>query len=111
MYRLSDPDPLQHNASAYETDVKNVKHESDIGPELIHIYQVENKGPSDIHEAQVFILWPSFRPNGDPLLYLTSQPIIEGMAHCEIVEDVNHKQGSCSMSSLSTSGSKMRAQF
>ena len=111
MYRLSDPDPLQHNSSAYEVDIENVRHESEIGPELIHIYQVENRGPSDIHEAQVFILWPSFRPNGDPLLYLTSQPIIEGMAHCEIVEDVNHKQGSWPMSSLSTSGSKMRAQF
>ena len=88
--RLSDPDPLRHNSSAYETvEMANIRHESEIGPELIHIYQVENKGPSDIEEAQVFILWPSFRPNGDPLLYLTSQPIIEGMAKCEIVEDVN----------------------
>ena len=75
---MSDPDPLRHNSSAYDIDVENIKHESEIGPELIHIYQVENKGPSDIVEAKVFILWPSFRPNGDPLLYLTSQPIIEG---------------------------------
>lgn len=56
------------------------------------MYQVENKGPSDIEEAQVFILWPSFRPNGDPLLYLTSQPMVEGMAKCEVVEDVNPYQ-------------------
>ena len=61
IFRLSDPDPLTYNASAYETDLENIKHESEIGPELIHIYQVENKGPSDIEEAQVFILWPSFR--------------------------------------------------
>ena len=89
---MSDPDPLTYNATAYESDLENIKHESEIGPELIHIYQVENKGPSDIEEAQVFILWPSFRPNGDPLLYLTSQPQIEGRARCEFVEDVNPYQ-------------------
>merc|ERR1719232_1803941 len=89
---LSDPDPLRHNATAFEINPENIKHEAEIGPELIHIYQVENKGPSDIEEAQVFILWPSFRPNGDPLLYLTSQPIIEGMARCDVVEDVNPYQ-------------------
>ena len=88
-FRLSDPDPLRHNSSAYDIDVENIKHETEIGPELIHIYQVENKGPSDIVEAKVFILWPSFRPNGDPLLYLTSQPIIEGLGNCDIVENVN----------------------
>ena len=80
---------MRHNSSAYDIDVENIKHESEIGPELIHIYQVENKGPSDIVEAKVFILWPSFRPNGDPLLYLTSQPIIEGLAKCDIVDNVN----------------------
>ena len=91
--RLSDPDPLRHNSSAYDIEnTENIKHESEIGPELIHIYQVENKGPSDIVEAKVFILWPSFRPNGDPLLYLTSQPIIEGLATCDIVENVNPYQ-------------------
>merc|ERR1719232_467571 len=89
---LSDPDPLRHNATAFEINPENIKHEAEIGPELIHIYQVENKGPSDIEEAQVFILWPSFRPNGDPLLYLTSQPIIEGRAQCDFVEDVNPYQ-------------------
>ena len=86
---LSDPDPLSHNASAYPVPREDIRHESEIGPELVHIYQVENRGPSDILEAQVFILWPSFRPNEEPLLYLTSQPIVEGLARCEIVEDVN----------------------
>merc|ERR1719412_647825 len=108
---LSDPDPLQHNSSAYEADIENVRHESEIGPELIHIYQVENRGPSDIHEAQVFILWPSFRPNGDPLLYLTSQPMIEGMAHCEIVEDVNHRQVEVDRYHTKSSVSRPRPDF
>ncbi len=104
---LSDPDPLRHNSTAFENvNLETVRHESEIGPELIHIYQVENKGPSDILEAQVFILWPSFRPNGDPLLYLTSQPIIEGMARCDIVEDVNPFQVDVDRYHMSSSSSK-----
>ncbi len=108
---LPDPDPLRHNSSAYSSELENILHESEIGPELTHIYQVENKGPSDIIEAevrnnlilnfslvivffsnQVYILWPSFRPNGDPLLYLTSQPTIDGMGTCDFVTDVNPYQ-------------------
>ena len=47
------------------------------------------QGPSDILEAEVYILWPSFRPNGDPLLYLTGQPLVEGKGRCAFVADVN----------------------
>jgi hypothetical protein len=39
---------------------------------------------------QVYILWPSFRPNGDPLLYLASQPTVEGgHGKCDFVTEVN----------------------
>ena len=76
------------NFDIKETDV-DLLTEQDIGPEVTHIYQIENKGPSDIIEAQVYILWPSFRPNGDPLLYLTRQPIVEGKGRCSYVTDVN----------------------
>ena len=93
--RLADPQPLQHNVSNYPvmtespTTTDLLLTESDIGPEVTHIYQIENKGPSDILEAQVYILWPSFRPNGDPLLYLTYQPLVEGKGRCDYVSDVN----------------------
>jgi len=92
---LADPQPLQHNVSNYPvmtespTTTDLLLTESDIGPEVTHIYQIENKGPSDILEAQVYILWPSFRPNGDPLLYLTYQPLVEGKGRCDYVSDVN----------------------
>ena len=53
----SDPEPLRHNVSAFEeldlNDRSSDLHESDIGPEVTHIYQIENKGPSDILLAQV----------------------------------------------------------
>ena len=34
--------------------------EDQLGPEVIHIYDVKNKGPATIKEAEVFIMWPSF---------------------------------------------------
>ena len=55
----------------------------------IESYKVENRGPSDIEEAEVYILWPSFHATDDPLLYLTAQPQIEGPGVCQYVSDVN----------------------
>jgi hypothetical protein len=58
-FRSSDPEPLRHNVSAYEeidvSERTSDLHENDIGPEVTHIYQIENKGPSDILLAQVWI--------------------------------------------------------
>ena len=51
--------------------------------------QVENRGPSDIESAEVYILWPSLRGEDQPLLYLTGQPIVEGPGSCHYVSDVN----------------------
>ena len=50
---------------------------------------MENRGPSNIEEAEVYILWPSYRQVDDPLLYLTAQPQIEGPGKCQLVVDVN----------------------
>ena len=51
--------------------------------------QVENKGPSNISEAEVYILWPSMRETEAPLLYLTAQPQLDGAGRCQYVSDVN----------------------
>lgn len=56
---------------------------------LTHYTILFIQGPSDVLEAEVYILWPSFRPNGDPLLYLTGQPLVEGKGRCAFVADVN----------------------
>ena len=58
-------------------------------PVLKHPPQVENRGPSDIESAEVYILWPSLRGIDQPLLYLTGQPIVEGPGSCHYVSDVN----------------------
>lgn len=85
---LPVPNLVTYNKTSYEID-DEILDEADIGPEVTHIYQVENRGPSDIEEAEVYILWPSFRQLDDPLLYLTAQPQIEGPGRCQYVSDVN----------------------
>jgi len=85
---LPVPTLVTYNKTSYKSD-DEILHETDIGPEVTHIYQVENRGPSNIEEAQVYILWPSFRQVDDPLLYLTAQPQIEGPGKCQFVVDVN----------------------
>jgi len=85
---LPVPNLVTYNKTSYEIE-DEILDETDIGPEVTHIYQVENRGPSDIEEAEVYILWPSFRQLDDPLLYLTAQPQIEGPGRCQYVSDVN----------------------
>jgi len=85
---LSVPNLVTFNISSYEPD-QDITEESDIGPEVTHIFQVENQGPSDIIEAEVYILWPSSHYSSRPLLYLTEQPVVEGPGHCQYVSDVN----------------------
>merc|ERR1719443_2523481 len=85
---LPVPTLVTYNKTSYELE-NEMMDETDIGPEVTHIYQVENRGPSDIEEAEVYILWPSFRQVDDPLLYLTAQPQIEGPGKCQFVVDVN----------------------
>ena len=50
----------------------------------------------------MYILWPSFRQDGDPLLYLTAQPLVEGPGRCEYVTDVNTFNIKVSTSQTST---------
>lgn len=47
--------------SLYEGDIHN---EMDIGPQVFHVYNIRNKGPSDIVEAQAIFLWPSYTLSG-----------------------------------------------
>ena len=49
---------------------------------VVHVYEVDNKGPSTIDKAFVYIYWPSFNVNGQPLLELTREPIIKGNGVC-----------------------------
>ena len=62
VYGSSKPDPVFHNVSFYRG--KTQLNESQLGPEVIHVYEVKCGGPSNIEEASVVILWPSFTLDG-----------------------------------------------
>ena len=84
---VSKPDQVTYNISEAVVDKYEVV--EDIGEEVKHVYQVTNKGPSAINEAEVYILWPSFNDNGDDLLYLTGLYYDQSKATCEPVKNLN----------------------
>lgn len=36
----------------------NITEESQLGPQITHIYTIRNNGPSNIEEAEVYFVWP-----------------------------------------------------
>ncbi|CAG0892897.1 unnamed protein product [Cyprideis torosa] len=83
-----EPETVTYNRSNFLTE--GHEHETQIGPQIIHRYFIENKGPSTITEAEAIILWPSYAFSEDePLLYLMEQPHTEGEGACQRVPNVN----------------------
>jgi len=85
---VSNPPTVLHNASLWKRP-DEPKSETEIGPEVFHVYVVSCQGPSHIEQAEVTILWPSYVNGDQHFLYLLEQPFIEGPGVCEHVEDVN----------------------
>lgn len=81
---------VRFNLSAYVSSAVQVKsHENQVGPQVIHIYELGNRGPSDITKADVYILWPTKTLTGKDLLYLVDRPIVDGPASCQLMEQFN----------------------
>ena len=88
--RISDPDVVRFNLTAYTSQAIHVKsHENQVGPQVMHIYELDNRGPSDIVKANVYILWPTKTLAGKDLLYLVDRPIVDGPASCQLMEQFN----------------------
>lgn len=65
----SKPATLEYNITEMLPDKYLV--EDQLGPEVVHIYDIKNKGPATIKEAEVYIMWPSFTKDDQRhLLYL-----------------------------------------
>lgn len=45
-----------YNLTSYKAE--KIVRESDIGPAVTHVYSIRNNGPSDIKEAEMFLVWP-----------------------------------------------------
>ncbi|XP_076821381.1 uncharacterized protein LOC143468217 isoform X2 [Clavelina lepadiformis] len=54
----------------FSSSVSNHTRE-DIGPKIIHNYQIFNKGPTRIPNTSIAIQWPTSTPSGHGILYLT----------------------------------------
>ncbi|EDV46418.1 integrin alpha-PS2 isoform X1 [Drosophila erecta] len=78
------PDYQLYKADDYK-ELKNATKEDDIGPQVVHIYEIRNNRPSIIEEAEVFIHLPYETIVGDPLMYLLNQPETGGKIQCDDV--------------------------
>lgn len=62
--------------------------EADVGPEIYHNYQLQNKGPSTINDIALTILWPTKTQDGnDYLLYLVDEPQTNNKVKCKPAPD------------------------
>ncbi|KAK8740447.1 hypothetical protein OTU49_002915 [Cherax quadricarinatus] len=65
-----------------------IKQLDEIGMEVSHKYVIDNRGPWRVDELQVEVLWPhqveNNKEQGKWLLYMTENPIVEGVGECEI---------------------------
>ncbi|XP_069182795.1 uncharacterized protein [Procambarus clarkii] len=92
---ISFPDePFDYNASQYGVGLVGeggrVTHERQVGPEVMHVYDLTNRGPSDLPAAHIFLLWPTRTLAYDPLLYLLDPPSVSAPARCQPFHDVNY---------------------
>ncbi|XP_011332001.1 integrin alpha-PS2 isoform X2 [Ooceraea biroi] len=77
----SKPKDLYYNPDNYT--VTNVTTELEFGPAVTHNYTIRNQGPSDIIEAEAFLIWPAQTLSKKELLYLLEQPETLGPIACE----------------------------
>lgn len=77
----SKPKELYYNPDNYTS--KNVTSDVEFGPVIIHNYTIRNQGPSEILEAEAYLVWPAQTLAGDELVYLIEQPETTGQIFCE----------------------------
>ena len=53
------------------------------------MYDLKNKGPATIQEAEVFILWPSFGDYKEHLLYLLGVDYDRSKVTCQPIKNIN----------------------
>ncbi|KAH8278154.1 hypothetical protein KR018_005338 [Drosophila ironensis] len=78
------PEYQLYKAEDYKS-LENATKEEEIGPQVVHIYEIRNNRPSIIEEAEVFIHLPYQTIVGDPLMYLLNQPETGGRIRCDQV--------------------------
>lgn len=77
------PNIVYNSTEAASAQYRQKLSESDLGPEIYHNYNLQNKGPSSISEIAVTILWPSKSMDGHYLLYLVDEPLTNEKVVCK----------------------------
>lgn len=89
IFGTSTPDTkIIFNATDYLPPT-NCTTEDELGPQTVHIYNIQNSGPSRIEEAEIHILWPYVTQDNKLFLYLLQQPETSGNIRCERAPFVN----------------------
>ncbi|CAD6185700.1 unnamed protein product [Caenorhabditis auriculariae] len=65
--------------------------DNEIGPVVSHLFQVGNRGPSEIDAATLDIFWPSFSVDGEHLLYIITDPVVSppNKGRCRVKQTQN----------------------
>ncbi|XP_055614564.1 integrin alpha-PS2-like [Uranotaenia lowii] len=87
---VSLPEDFLYNYTEYRS-FEESETEHHLGPQVVHIYEIRNEGPSAIDEAEFYVLWPYETNDGDPLMYLLVQPETSGNIKCQPSSYVNPK--------------------
>lgn len=87
---VSIDEEILYNTTDYAV-LENATRENEIGPQVVHIYEIRNGGPSTIESAEVFFLWPYKTISGDDLLYLLNQPETTRNIKCEPTSFANER--------------------
>uniref|UniRef100_A0A8R1HJH6 Integrin alpha pat-2 n=2 Tax=Caenorhabditis japonica TaxID=281687 RepID=A0A8R1HJH6_CAEJA len=85
--------PEQVDFSPVNRTRPDVFDDNEIGPVVSHLYQISNRGPSEIDAATLDIFWPSFSSEGGHLLYIITEPVVnppnKGRCRVKQVQNVN----------------------
>ncbi|GAB1603113.1 integrin alpha-8-like isoform X3, partial [Argonauta hians] len=85
----STPDQVIYNSSQGDEIRESYMYNNTVlkhGPSVEHLYEVRNKGYSDVSQSILKIQWPSYDINGNPLLELIGVPniISDGEGSCKV---------------------------
>lgn len=79
------PDYQVYKAADYKAP-GNATTEDELGPQVVHIYELRNNLSSFIEGAAVDIYYPYQTESGDPLMYIVNQPETGGKIRCDKIE-------------------------
>lgn len=76
------PEYFHYDISQYEY-IDIATRENQIGPQVVHIYNIFNNGPSTIEETEIYLVVPYKTKAGDILMYILNETETSDNIYCE----------------------------